>query len=319
MHSPVDPFTVRLSTRVYRRLLLAYPTTHRETFGADMGQVFRDQCRAAWQRNGGFGMALLWGATLADLLVSATWEHFANLQSKISMLQTLAKFFRMGAPAGRVFRVTFLITLFLLLTIGTVVTLIMPKSFASTARILVVRQDDKAAEYNPYLIQEVMQRMRTDEVLDQVATDLDLNRIFGARYGLGQSLTPAQSRIMLASRFEFRPVRGASLIEVRAYSEQPQEAAQLANTLVADFLRQVQQSRQASAARPATVSSAFNEAAFKLISNAEASSRPVRPNVPANVVVSLLIGGAVGWLLGVLVAGLVRWQMQRPHRPVTSH
>ncbi len=319
MHSPVDPFAVRLSTRVYRRLQLAYPTTHREIFGADMGQVFRDQCRDACRRQGGLGLALLWGATLADLLVSAIREHFVNLQTKIVMLQNLAKFFRMGAPAGRVFRATFLIIFFLLLAAGTVVTLIMPKSFASTARILVVRQDDKPGEYNPYLIQEVMQRMRADEVLDQVATDLDLNRIFGARYGLGQSLTPTQSRVMLASRFEFRPVRGASLIEVRAYSEQPQEAAQLANTLVADFLRQVQQSRQAPAARPATASSAFNEAAFKLISNAEASSRPVRPNVPANVVVSLIIGAAVGWLLGLVGAGLVRWRMQRLHRPVTSH
>ena len=316
MRAPADHRTVRLSIRVYRRLLLAYPTAHREAFGADMAQVFRDQCRAAWRRHGGIGVTLLWGATLADLFISATREHFTNLQTKIIMLQKLAKLFRLCAPSGPVFWVTFLYIFVTCVFTGTVTTLIMPKTYSSTARIILNRGDGKTAEYNPYLIQEVMQRLRAAEVFDQVITELDLTRVFGARYNFESAMAPAASRVILGSKFEFRPVRGASLIDVRAYSEQPQEAAQLANGLVAAFLRQVEKARQDPSARAAT-STAFNETKFNVVNYAEANSRPARPNVPVNVVIAIIIGTAVGTILGGVVAGLVRWLLQRPHRRVT--
>ncbi|MEO5566878.1 MAG: hypothetical protein ABIR92_00205, partial [Gemmatimonadaceae bacterium] len=60
---------VERSTRVYRRLLFAYPRAFRDEYGDDLVQAFRDLLRFSAERRG------VWGRTLRDLLTSASKER----------------------------------------------------------------------------------------------------------------------------------------------------------------------------------------------------------------------------------------------------
>jgi hypothetical protein len=69
----------RISSRVYRRLLIVYPRAFRASYGREMALTFRDQCRDALQARGLAGLAALWLRVLLDLLRSAPAEHLASL------------------------------------------------------------------------------------------------------------------------------------------------------------------------------------------------------------------------------------------------
>jgi hypothetical protein len=56
-------------------LLLAYPKEFRDAYGAQMLQVFRDQCRAERRRSGALGLVGLWVRTLLDLGATAIAER----------------------------------------------------------------------------------------------------------------------------------------------------------------------------------------------------------------------------------------------------
>lgn len=74
------------SERLYRLLLLAYPTDFRRTYRREMIQTFRDCCREALQQRGQWGMLRLWGLVLYDLVTTAFIEH---LRTCIAMLKRL--------------------------------------------------------------------------------------------------------------------------------------------------------------------------------------------------------------------------------------
>lgn len=65
----------RLSERVYRALLVAYPKGFRDAYGPHMVQVFRDACREAIERTGVIGLVALWASTVIDLLHTAHAER----------------------------------------------------------------------------------------------------------------------------------------------------------------------------------------------------------------------------------------------------
>ena len=64
-----------LSVRVYQKLLLLYPKEYRYVYGPLMLQLFRDQMRDAYCRNGAQGIVRVWTHTLWDLLVTVPEEH----------------------------------------------------------------------------------------------------------------------------------------------------------------------------------------------------------------------------------------------------
>ena len=70
-----DTLALTVSGRVYRLLLFTYPAPFRRRYGAEMAQVFRDQCRHVAGRNGLSGLFILWLALLPDLVRSAFAEH----------------------------------------------------------------------------------------------------------------------------------------------------------------------------------------------------------------------------------------------------
>jgi len=63
---------MRLSERIYRTLLKAYPKWYRRQYEQPMAQLFSDQLRAAstWRK-----LSLLWLRTLADLVRTLSARH----------------------------------------------------------------------------------------------------------------------------------------------------------------------------------------------------------------------------------------------------
>jgi hypothetical protein len=72
------PRIVELSERIYRRLLRAYPKSHRREYGELMIQLFRDQCQDAWRQRGMRGVLGHWLRALADLGRNSVIEQLAE-------------------------------------------------------------------------------------------------------------------------------------------------------------------------------------------------------------------------------------------------
>jgi len=86
---PATPKILRLSEQVYRRLLRVYPEAHRRDYGELMTQLFRDQSKEAWQKEGKAGLIKHWLRSLVDLGRSSVIEQIADRERNNMM-----KFFR---------------------------------------------------------------------------------------------------------------------------------------------------------------------------------------------------------------------------------
>ena len=146
-------------------------------------------------------------------------------------------------------RKAIIITVFLItFTIATVVTFILPESYASTARIKVEPDtiadisgltgggpDVTWAPYDPYFIQTAFEIIQDQVVLGKVIKKLNLNEVWGKRYNGGQPLDTAATMRMLKQRLSLDPVRNTKLIEITVYDEDKNEAAKIANEIVAAY------------------------------------------------------------------------------------
>jgi capsular exopolysaccharide synthesis family protein len=139
-------------------------------------------------------------------------------------------------------RKTVILAVFLLVVItATLVTFILPESFASTARIKIERdQNDIAgmsspglmAGYDPYFIQTEFELIQSEVILKPVVERLNLNVEWGKKYNAGSGpLKTEESMGLLKSRMDLRPVRNTSLIEIRVLSEKAEDAAKYAQTI----------------------------------------------------------------------------------------
>ena len=68
---------MRLSERIYRLLLKAYPARYLRRYEEPMAQLFSDQLRDA---DGSRGLVRLWSRTLADLLRTVPMQYFERLR-----------------------------------------------------------------------------------------------------------------------------------------------------------------------------------------------------------------------------------------------
>jgi hypothetical protein len=85
MSSNPPAHILKLSDRLYRRLLTAYPAAYRREYGALLVQLCRDQCRDAYRRGGNFGVASLWPHLLFDLIESSAHEQLTQLERNAIM------------------------------------------------------------------------------------------------------------------------------------------------------------------------------------------------------------------------------------------
>jgi len=137
-------------------------------------------------------------------------------------------------------RKTVILAVFLLVVItATLVTFILPESYSSTARIRVERDQSDISPllsaqqmvsfYDPYFIQTEFEVIQSQAVLDDVIRVLDLNKEWGKKYG--QVLKTDETMELLKRQMDLRPVRNTSIIEIRVYDENADQAAHIANTI----------------------------------------------------------------------------------------
>jgi hypothetical protein len=145
-----------VAEKIYRVLLLAYPVKHRAAYGEAMAQLFRDQCRDAWDASKSFGMLKLWLRVLPDLVSTSIMERLAALNERKSMKDKLANLGVLGATPGGIFIRVFVPVFLLVVIVSTAITFILPETFASTARVKIEKDASAAGKnesYDPYFMQ----------------------------------------------------------------------------------------------------------------------------------------------------------------------
>jgi hypothetical protein len=138
--SETDSKAVLVSGGLFQRLLAVYPKEHRRAYGPAMAQLFRDQCRDAWADGRGWGLAWLWVRILPDLVKTSVLEHISTLKERKTMLERIDTLFRTRSAPVFVFIAVFAAVFLFVVATSTLITFIVPESFASTARVL-VKQD----------------------------------------------------------------------------------------------------------------------------------------------------------------------------------
>jgi uncharacterized protein involved in exopolysaccharide biosynthesis len=246
MPRPAPNRSQELSQRLYQRLLAAYPRRHREAYGGAMAQLFRDQCRDAWADGRNLGLLALWLRTLPDLLKTSLLERCSNLHPGKYMADKLNPLLRPSRTPVYVFLAVFLWVFIPVFLIAATITFILPESYAGTCRIQV---DPEPAGFqtnaapiaggpvatpppdDAFFMQTTFDVIQSPLVLSNVVSQLNLNEVWGKKYLNGERLKTTESVDLLKRRMDLRPVRNTRLIAITVYSEDKNEAAQLANAV----------------------------------------------------------------------------------------
>ncbi len=139
-------------------------------------------------------------------------------------------------------RKTVILAVFLLVVLTTTaVTFILPESFSSTVRIEVGKDTTDIApllmggqgpaSYDPYFITTEFEKIRSKTVLHQVITNMKLQTKWIERFHTEGELKLDEVFQILSKQIDLRQTRNTSLIEIRVYSEDPKEAADIANNI----------------------------------------------------------------------------------------
>jgi tRNA A-37 threonylcarbamoyl transferase component Bud32 len=199
-----------------------------------------------------------------------------------------------------------------LLVFGTsvVVTVLMVESFASTARIKLTPHTTTPlgaavprgvrGSYDPYLLQTELEFMQSAVVLDSVIQNLDLGKERSKWFGRGQPLKNSELLTLLKGRISLRPMSISNIIEIRAFDQQAEMAAKIANEIARVY---VEHRRQVAAAE-----SSANGFGVEFIDRAVPAFRAARPNKPLNIALGVLGGLVLGAAAG---ASRVRLQARK--------
>jgi polysaccharide biosynthesis transport protein len=139
-------------------------------------------------------------------------------------------------------RKTVILAVFLLVVLTTTaVTFILPEHYASTVRIEVGKDATDIApllqgfhsesNFDPYFIQTEFEKIQSKKVLYQVITNLGLIKTYSGRLGSDVVLKPSEAYQVLLKNVSVRQSRNTSLIEIKAYDEEPNLAARIANEI----------------------------------------------------------------------------------------
>ena len=92
-----------------------------------------------------------------------------------------------------------------------------------------------APVYDPYFIQTEFEVLQSQLVLSNVVSALNLNVKWGMKCNNGVPLKTLAAVALLKRRMDLRPVRKTKLISISVFSEDPDEAADIANAIARAF------------------------------------------------------------------------------------
>lgn len=297
-----------VSQKVYGWLLRAYPPVHRAEYGPAMAQLFRDQCRDAWNESQGWGMMKLWLRVLPDLVNTSITERLSALNQRKSMSDKMTTLIQPRRAFLKVF-----VTVFLIILCYTVaVTFILPEIYASTARI---RVDSGQTNYDQRFIQATTEIIQSQAVLNSVIDKLNLNVEWGKKYFAGATRTSAETLQILKGRITLAPVQNTKFISITVYSDDKKEAARLANAIAESYRdyriksRDELVAKEIAALPPGQEKQAAQLEAQKpkpmlvqITDTAEPGRAPVRPNKALNITLGAVLGIVSASALGAIVA-----------------
>src|SRR6185369_10286846 len=142
-------------------------------------------------------------------------------------------------------RKTVILAVFLLVAITTtLVTFVLPESFASTVRMKVEKDapdvgtlsgDRVASGFDPYWVQDQFETIQSKSILYTVITNLNLNKRWAEKLKEETDLRTEMTYLMLKNKIDVRQTRSTSLIEVKVFSDDKNEAAVIANEIAAVY------------------------------------------------------------------------------------
>ncbi|MCW5552864.1 MAG: von Willebrand factor type A domain-containing protein [Verrucomicrobiae bacterium] len=95
---------------------------------------------------------------------------------------------------------------------------------------LSARQSPDQHVYDPYFIQTEFEAIQSEAVLGKVVNGLKLDEAWAEKRG-GESLKTEEAIAMLKQQLDLRPARDTGVVEIRAKSDKPEEAARIANAV----------------------------------------------------------------------------------------
>jgi len=196
---------------------------------------------------------------------------------------------------------TLFATIFLVVvTATTLVTFVLPETFVSKARIALRPNATNSAGtaglqgtsgmFDSRFLHTECEVIQSEVILGKVIEDLDLNREWGKKYANGDRLKTSETMTLLRGRMDLHPVPNTSVIDIRIYSERPEEAAKVANAL-AEACRDHSN-------HPNSSASMSNSTRVEILDHAVPGFRPIRPNKSLNIVLGVLVGLVLGFLVG---------------------
>jgi succinoglycan biosynthesis transport protein ExoP len=141
-------------------------------------------------------------------------------------------------------RKTVILTVFLLVALTTtVVTFLLPKSYSSMVKISIEQEmpdvDAGGRGFlpgyrptpDPFFLQTEFQRIQSKPVLYRVIEELKLQEQWGRKYKQSGPLTLERTYAILKGSFAVSQSQNTTLVEIKAYSDNKDEAATIANTI----------------------------------------------------------------------------------------
>ena len=232
---------------------------------------------------------------------------------------------KLRAPPG--FRPVFITVFLLVFGAIAVLTFLLPESYSSTARIKIERDASDIQTltgaptpfaYDPYLIQTEFEVIQSELILGKVVNEQHLQEKWGKIYANGDRITRSEAIGLLKRKMSLHPVRNTILIEIQVFSENRDEAADLANEIARVYAKYRNEApgSATSGSRPlgaAAIDTAFpKRVQVVIIDSATPGIRPVRPNKPLNLAIGALAGLLLGTAAGAGVSKAQRGGAAEP-------
>jgi capsular polysaccharide biosynthesis protein len=303
MSKDFDNWTLAASQKIYERLLLAYPKSHRKEYGPAMAQLFRDQCHDAWNKSQNRGVMKFWLRVLPDLVKTSFIERLAALNKRKSMSDKMTTLIQPRTIFLKVFVVVFLIILCTTMT----VTFLLPESYASVSRI---KAESDTPWNDPYFLQTTFEIIQSETVLGPVIDKLHLNTVWGKKYNGGEPLETTNTLEILKKRIILSIVRNTKIIDITVYSEDKNEAAQIANAIAQSY----QDYRTANRIKfqPEKLDARIPIfPTVEIVDTAKPGKVPVRPNKPLNIVLGTVFGIILALVTGGIAALVIKMRIRK--------
>jgi capsular polysaccharide biosynthesis protein len=193
----------------------------------------------------------------------------------------------------KVFLIVAILVFFTVFGLAAIITFMLPKTYSSTARVR-LNSLPPQTDANAALTAEA-DAVQSEPVLMPVIESLKLRQLWGRKIRVDEELKPWEGVTLLRRHMEMTTLPETKELEIAVFDDDGDEAARIANRIAETLC-----------GLPAN-----STRGLELSQRAEPAIRPVRPNVPLNLVlgamgglgIALAVGGMAGWIVMALGKG----------------